>query len=107
MGVIPRATLLAPTDGFKMIAPGASVTRCRPDGLLAARTDGDLVGDAVRDLLARDPEADAVVRASVETAGWSIGLYGRQCVTIKGDVVRSVRAILLPMPESHREHSRE
>ncbi len=103
VGTLPRITLLAPTDGFKMLRPNVSATRCRAGGLFA-RDDGDLAGAAVKDLLTRDDEGDAVLNVKVESTSWSLGVYGRRCVTVSGDVVRSVRSVVLPMPGSHAEH---
>jgi hypothetical protein len=103
VGTLPRVTLLAPTDGFKMLKPKASVTQCRSEWLKVG-SEGDLIDSAVRALLARDDEGDALLDVVVESNGWSVGVYGRRCVTVTADVVRSVRAVLLPMPESHRGH---
>jgi hypothetical protein len=103
LGTLPRVTLLAPTDGFKMLKPKASVTQCRSEGLMVG-PQGDMIDPAVRTLLARDDEGDALLNVVVESRAWSVGVYGRRCVRVTGDVVRSVRSVLLPMPESHRGH---
>jgi hypothetical protein len=103
VGTLPRVTLLAPTDGFKMLKPKESTTRCRSEWLTVG-AESDLTDSAVRSLLARDDESDALVDVVVESTAWSVGIYGRRCVTVTGDVVRSVRSVLLPMPESHRGH---
>jgi hypothetical protein len=106
VGTLPRVTLLAPTDGFKMLKPKESATRCRAEWPTVG-ADGDLIDSAVRALLARDDEGDALLDVVVESTAWSVGVYGRRCVTVTGDVVRSVRSVLLPMPESHRGHHHE
>jgi hypothetical protein len=106
---------LAPTDpaqGFKMLRPQATATECRleapwrPGG---SSTD-DLVDRALTALLRSDAEADAVVNTRLEWTSWTVGVYGRRCVTLTGDVVRSIRTVLLPMPghdaghEAHGAH---
>jgi hypothetical protein len=61
---------------------------------------------AMARLLELDPEANAVVNARLEASFWSIGIYGRECLTMWGDVVRSTTSLLLPMPghEGHGGH---
>jgi hypothetical protein len=96
LGSLPRVQALAATEGFKMLRPAQTVSECTADGLGRSR-DPDLLEAAIRRLLARDEEADAVINARIESTHWSIGVYGRRCVTITGDVVRSAATILLPM----------
>jgi hypothetical protein len=104
-GTIPRVTALPHDAGYKLLRPGAVSVACEsgflPDALVP--TD-DLLARTTADLLARDVEADAVVRARIDVTGWSIGLYGRRCVRVEGDVVRSVRTILLPMADGGHGH---
>ena len=104
---LPRVTLVAPADGFKMLKLGATTTECRGVALWSPRSSAeeDLGMVALRHLLELDDEADAVVNASFEWASWSIGVYARRCVTLTGDVVRSVRTVRLPMPGGHGDHS--
>jgi hypothetical protein len=102
LGTIPRVAPTDPTQGFKMLQPGASATACRSGG--AGTEDADLIGRALRTLLARDREATEVVNARAESTGWSIGVYGRQCVTLTGDVVRTTPTVLLPMEHGGHVH---
>ena len=103
LGTLPRVEAPADTQGYKMLRPAEMVVECAGDGL-AASEPRDLLDAAVRRLLARDQEADSVINARVESTQWSLGVYGRRCVTVTGDVVRSTSTILLPMPGDHQGH---
>ena len=105
-GTIPRVTAMAPEAAYKLLLPGAVAVACEGEFFPSmAPTSADLVSTATTDLLARDEEADAIVQAKIRWSAWSIGLYGRRCLRMEGDVVRSVRTILLPMGgEQHRLH---
>ena len=103
LGTLPRVQAPPDTQGFKMLRPAQTAVECAGDGIVASEAR-DLLGAAVRRLLARDEEADSVINARVESTQWSIGVYGRRCVTLTGDVVRSTSTILLPMPGEHEGH---
>ena len=106
LGTFPRLGLLSPSEGHKMLRPNEAVTECRAEGPTTTKVDGadDLAQKALRGLLALDEEANAVINARVESTWWSIGVYGRRCVTLRGDLVRSTTTVLLPMPGAHAEH---
>jgi hypothetical protein len=103
LGSLPRIQAPPDTQGYKMLRPAQTAVECASDGL-AVSGPRDLLDAAVRKLLARDEEADSVVNARVESTQWSLGVYGRRCVTVTGDVVRSTSTILLPMPGEHQGH---
>jgi hypothetical protein len=103
-GTIPRVTAFPAETGYKLLRPAAVAVACESGFFRGAASD-DLLARTTADLLARDTEADAIVQAKIEWTGWSIGVYGRRCVRVEGDVVRSVRTILLPMAgDAHRHH---
>jgi hypothetical protein len=103
LGSLPRIQALSATEGYKMLRPSQTVSECSSDGI--GGTNGpDLLEAAIGRLLARDAEADSIINARVESTEWSIGVYGRRCVTVTGDVVRSASTILLPMPGGHEGH---
>ena len=103
LGTLPRVQAPPDTQGYKMLRPGQTAVECVGDGI-AASEPRDLLDVAVRRLLARDEEADSLINARVESTQWSLGVYGRRCVTVTGDVVRSTSTILLPMPGEHGAH---
>jgi len=103
LGSLPRVQPLPATEGYKMLRPAQTGSECRSEGLGATGSQ-DLLGAVMGRLLARDEEADAVINARVESTHWSLGVYGRRCVTVTGDVVRSASTILLPMPGGHQGH---
>jgi hypothetical protein len=100
---VPRLERLDAAQGFKMLRPAAVATACRTEGPFAG-TEDDLLATALGDLLARDDEATAVVNGRVESTFWTIGVYGRRCVQLTGDVVRFTTTVLLPMSEGHHRH---
>jgi hypothetical protein len=104
-GTLPRVTALPPEAGYKLLRPGAVAVACDSGFFPDVRPmAGDLLARTTADLLTRDAEADAIVRAKVDWSGWSMGVYGRRCVRMEGDVVRTVRTVLLPMPGEHGHH---
>jgi hypothetical protein len=103
LGSLPRVQAPPDTQGYKMLRPAQTAVECAGEGL-AASEPRDLLDAAVRQLLARDDEADSVINARVESTQWSLGVYGRRCVTLTGDVVRSTSTIMLPMPGEHQGH---
>jgi hypothetical protein len=103
VGRLPRLEELDPAQGYKMLRPDSVATACRTEGPFAGR-EADLLEAALRDLLARDDEATAVVNGRVESTSWTIGVYGRRCVTLTADVVRFTPTVLLPMGGGHHGH---
>jgi hypothetical protein len=83
-----------------MLAPGQSTTACHTEWAFWG-ADVDLIAGAFQQLLERDAEADGVINVKVDSISWSVGIYARRCVTLRGDVVRSIRAVVLPMPAAH------
>jgi cyclophilin family peptidyl-prolyl cis-trans isomerase len=71
------------SQGYKMLRPAETVVECAGEGI-AGSAPRDLLDAAIRRLLARDDEADSVVNARVESTQWSLGVYGRRCVTVTG-----------------------
>lgn len=104
--VLPRVTSIDPGEGFKMLRPGAKTTDCRARAIwIDAPVSEDEATRALGVLLGSDPEADAVLNARLEWTSWTLGVYGKRCVTLTGDVVRSIRTVTLPMPASHGAHT--
>lgn len=103
---VPRLTPVGSLDGFKMLKPAARARECRPGAIWESRgaAEEELATRALQRLLALDDEADAVLDARLEWTWWTIGVYGRRCVTLTGDVVRSVRTVVLPMPGHESGH---
>lgn len=105
LGTLPRVGPTLHTQGHKMLKPNAAVTECTATGMgTPAGGVEDLLQEALRELLALDDEADGVMNARVQSTWWSVGVYGRRCVTLTGDLVRSTTTILLPMSGGHAEH---
>jgi hypothetical protein len=90
-------------SGYKMLKPNGVVTRCGRSGWTNDHEPA-LTQAAFQQLLSGDEEANALSNATLQWTGWSVGFYGKQCVTLRGDVVRSATTILLPMGEGHGGH---
>jgi hypothetical protein len=103
VGRVPRLEPFEAAQGFKMLRPAATTTVCRATGPLAGGEPEDPLEAALRELLARDHEATTIVNARIESTSWSVGVYGRRCVTLTGDVVRPTSTVLLPMEHEHHE----
>ncbi len=102
---LPRVAADDPRDGFKLLRPHARAERC--EGALFgtfSTSESDALAAVFRDLLALDEEATMVRGPRVEWTAWSIGVYGRRCIEMEGDVVRPAATVLLPMAGEHVGH---
>ena len=102
---LPRVSSLAPEDGFKLLKPRARVVQCDGGlfpGLINRRSD--LADQALRELLSSDAEGNTLIDLRIEWRSWSIGVYGRQCIAMEGDLVRPTATVLLPMAGDHSGH---
>jgi hypothetical protein len=96
VGPIPRVSTMRDGDGFKMLRPGASATVC---GGEATSGSPGVIAQAIELLLSSDPEAEAVIDAVVSVRR---SPFGRHCATVRGDVVRATRTVMLPMAGEHQ-----
>ena len=66
----------------------------------------DPVAALASGLLAREPEASVLSEADVQWEHLSLGVYERQCVTLRGVLGRPMRTITIPVDaaEHHHEH---
>ena len=92
------------------LGPGAgelAVMRLRPDveasscrrwilGVPVGDTSDDPVGEIVAELLAREPDATVLSDADVRWDHMALGLYERQCVTVRGVLGRTMPTITIP-----------
>src|SRR5262245_58502996 len=103
--MVPRIGSLGDEEGFKLLKPNAGVRRCEGSWRLAfGSLDDGMLDAAFQELLALDPEANAILHAR---AGWewrSIGVYGWRCVSLEGDLVRMTSTVMLPMGGAHGGH---
>ena len=98
VGVAPRVGLEDVRGGRKMLKPRASVTVCRSRCFgQAVPRDSDLMTEAIARMLRGDEEATLVVDATIESKSWTTGVFGRECVTVTGDVVRETGTVFLPL----------
>jgi len=92
----------ASSVGLKMLRPAVSGRSCRSSiaGLPLAAGEPEL-REAVAQILALDPEGNALGNAEVRSQRLVTGLYNRRCVEVRGDLVRIVPSVTLPMPSHH------
>lgn len=109
-GRVPRLATASDRDGFKLLRPRATVEVCRGSiaaGLGAAAVgtgDADLLDEAFRRALALDPEADALLEASMRWRWRTVLVYGWHCLSLRGDLVRTIPTVLVPMSGDHAHH---
>src|SRR5262249_32535643 len=70
----------------------ASVCRTRIFGMTLG-TSAATLDEAVRSLLALDPEADALADVRVESRQMTAGVFDRSCVTVQANVVRQISVV--------------
>jgi len=96
MGVLlPEASSV----GLKVLRPGVRGRSCRASiaGLPLDAGEPEL-REAVAQVLALDPEGNALTNAEVRWQRLVTGLYNRRCVEVSGDLARTVPSVTLPMP---------
>jgi hypothetical protein len=89
----------ASSVGLKVLRPGVRGRSCRVSiaGLpLDAGEPG--LREAVAQVLALDPEGNALTNAEERWQRLVTGLYNRRCVEVRGDLARAVPSVTLPMP---------
>lgn len=106
VGGVPQLALADGRRGLKMLRPHMSTMACRTS-LFGQRLDGepDLALTTLTEMLRVDEEATLVVNAKVEWTSWTTGVYGRECVTLTGDVMREASMVLIPMSGEHGNHA--
>lgn len=104
-GEFPLISRDAAAAGTKMLRPAARAEACR------TRLFGrDVAGEpapldqAVRALFAMDAEADALANVRITTRATALGIGDHTCVTVQGDVVRTISVVRLPAPPGHEGH---
>jgi hypothetical protein len=93
------------TFGVKVLAPSVSGRSCRTSILGMPLQPGDPdVQEALAQILAHDAEGDVVTDARIGSERILTGVYNRSCVSVHGNLGRTIRVITLPMPASHQGH---
>jgi hypothetical protein len=76
-------------------------------GVPLDRDAGDPIAPMVTELLSRDAEATVLGEADVRWEHLSLGLFERQCVTVRGVLGRPIRTITIPGAGAHDHHGHE
>lgn len=93
----------ADTTATKLLRPGVEARSCRASVFGVATASGEpSAGEAVAQLTALDEEANGLADAELRTERVTTGVYNRRCVVVRGDLVRTISSVTLPMPEGHR-----
>src|SRR6185503_6227580 len=80
------------TFGVKLLAPSVTGRSCRTAVLGVPLQPGDPdVQEAVAQILARDAEGDVVTDARLSSERILTGLYNRRCVSVAGNLGRTIR----------------
>jgi len=103
LGRLALVTSETAAPATKLLRPGAEGRSCR-SRLLGISTGGagePSVDDALAQILALDAEGNAVAAVEVREERLLTGVYNRRCVVVRGDLVRTIGTITLPMPGHH------
>jgi hypothetical protein len=100
-----HVALVTPEDAApatKLLRPGAEGRSCRSWVLGIPTAGGDpSLDDALAQILALDPEGNAVANVEVRSERTVTGIYNRRCVVVRGDLVRTIATMTLPIPGGH------
>jgi len=100
-----RVALVTPESAMpatKLLRPGVEGRSCRRRVFGIATDGGDpSVDDALARILALDAEGNGVANVDVRVEELLTGVYDRRCVVVRGDLVRTIGTITLPMPGHH------
>ena len=84
--------------GVKLLRPGVSGRSCRASIVGIPLDDGSpSLGEAMARVLALDAEGDALTNADVRWERVVTGLYNRRCVEVRGNLVRTISTVTIPM----------
>lgn len=93
------------TFGVKLLAPSLTGRSCRTSILGLPLRPGDPdVQEAVAQILAHDAEGDVITDARLSSERILVGFYNRRCVSVAGNLGRTIRVLTVPMPPSHHGH---
>jgi hypothetical protein len=93
------------TFGVKLLAPSLTGRSCRTSILGVPLQSGDPdVREAMAQILAHDAEGDVVTDVRLSSERVVTGFYNRRCVSVEGNLGRTIRVITVPMPASHHGH---
>ena len=90
------------------LRPGVEASSCRR-WILGIPLDGDSARDPLspmlKELLSRDPEATVLSEADIRWDHLTLGVFERQCVTVRGVLGRTMRTITIPGgADAHGHH---
>jgi hypothetical protein len=90
------------------LKPDAEASSCRR-WILGIPVSGvgsdDPITPLLNELLSREPEATVLSEADVRWEHLAVGLYERQCVTLRGVLGRTMRTITIPgTTDAHGHH---
>jgi len=95
----------AETVSVKMLVPGATGRSCRSSIVGLPLQAGDpTLDEALAQILGRDAEGNVVTEAEVVSDRLVTGVYNRRCVTVRGNLVRTLTTLNIPMPEHPGPH---
>ena len=94
MAEAPLLVTTGDETATQMLRPGVEERRC---GWRAPWSEGGTTArDALAALAAVSEEADALENTSVETTTLHLGVVIRECATVRSNLVRRIRTVVLP-----------
>jgi hypothetical protein len=105
LGTVALVTPNAEDVGLKLLRPAIIERSCRSSVLgVPLRSGTPDIREALGAMLAIDREANVVANVEIGSERLVTGVYNRRCVTVRGDLARTVATIRLPSPPGHEAH---
>ena len=101
LGHVALVTPESATPATKLLRPGVEGRSCRSRVFGVAASGDPSVDDALAQILALDAEGNGVANVDVRVEELLTGVYDRRCVVVRGDLVRTIGTITLPVPGHH------
>ena len=105
VGRVPFVANDVDVVGTKLLRPGATGRSCRTTVLgMRVGHDAGTIDEAMGRLLALDGEGNVVSDVAVREERVVTGLVNRRCISVRGDLGRTVSTLVVPMPGDHHGH---
>ena len=89
--------------GTKLLRPEAAARSCQSFVLGLPMGPDISLDDAVERILALDSEGNAIANVHLSWSRLRAGLYDRDCLEVRGDLVRTISTVTLPHHADHQQ----
>jgi hypothetical protein len=104
LGYLALVTPERGAPATKLLRPGVEGRECRSAilGMPTSPSDAPPIDAALAHILSLDAEGNAIANAEVRSESLLTGIYNRRCVVVRGDLVRTIRTVTIPIPGGHQ-----